>query len=240
VRAKEIAKEKSVAAKDRVLGSPIALGVAGGLLTMGISSLIIKRRRAKWEAEEPEFELAPETFESMGPETFEGVAPETVRESRGYIDEELEEPSRVDRVKEKVGDLKGDLKEKVSGWKEKAGDLGHQARDFAENATHTGSDKLHQAADEWPLAFSLGAVAAGLLLGLVIPVSETERRVFSKAGGGKLDELRDRFGQKVSDLQTKMEQKVGSVADELADKLDEREGDQGLPINREGIPSEPF
>jgi ElaB/YqjD/DUF883 family membrane-anchored ribosome-binding protein len=101
--------------------------------------------------------------------------------------------SAVSGVKESVSEAVGGVTERASELKERAGerigDVGGQAR-WQSRRIKT---NLEHAAEENPLALSIGAAVVGLALGLLLPGTQREDELM----GSARDQLVDRAGQTV-------------------------------------------
>jgi ElaB/YqjD/DUF883 family membrane-anchored ribosome-binding protein len=122
-------------------------------------------------------------------------------------------PSRVDRALETIGDKAQDLKlragDAADEMKVRVSEVADEARMQGRRAADTIETKFH----ENPLAIGLGVVAAGVILGLAIPITSKEDewmgaardKLASKAEEaahealGKVDELAQRGVAKVNE-----------------------------------------
>jgi len=212
-RAKEVVMEKSAAAKDRFLSSPTALGVASGLATMGIASLILRRRRrAREEAEyfddidmsEVALEgdvggVAAESYVQAPPatETYVGPPP-------GTTAFEDEQPGKLAAAKEKARDLG-----------QRASDAACAATRSVKHAAQGAGRKVESTATDWPLLFAAGAAAAGAVIALLVPAGEKERELLGpirRRTRGQIDTLRAKIDEELDTLQDKVERKIDTLS----------------------------
>ena len=180
-RAKEAAVQKSVELKNRIARSPVALGIIGGITTAGIAKLVMHPRERNGE---------------MHP-----------REGNGEMAREFEPGKPV--ASERVGQLKdkaGALKEKA---KEKVGNLRERMPSGEEVKTKVRA--LTARAGEEPIITALGALAIGAALGLLLPLTQRERRM--------LEPARAQVSDKLESLSTEVGDKVQQKVDELHDKI---------------------
>jgi len=81
-----------------------------------------------------------------------------------------------------VGEAAGAVSEKVSNMAEQTREAAHQARESVRRgAAHT-ADWFSRTLEENPLSLAIGALAAGLVAGLAIPVTEKEQEALGKIG----------------------------------------------------------
>lgn len=97
----------------------------------------------------------------------------------------------VSGVKESVGDAVGSVSERAGELKDRAGerleDVGSQARWQSQRL----KTNLEHAAEENPLALTVGAVVVGLAIGLLLPGTQREDELM----GSARDQLVDRAGE---------------------------------------------
>ena len=135
----------------------------------------------------------------------------------------LEPPSRVDRAMDTIGAKADDVKARVADTaeelKQRAGETAEQLQqragaivDQAQIRGRQAGDAIERTFHENPLAIGLGVVAAGVLLGLVLPITRkedewmgpTRDKLASRAEQaahealGKVDDLAQRGVAKVS------------------------------------------
>jgi ElaB/YqjD/DUF883 family membrane-anchored ribosome-binding protein len=212
-RAKEAAVEKSMELKDRIIGSPIALGIIGGLATAGIAKVMMSqqgrgnygRRPTGYEGGEPRYER----YEG-GEGYYEGDEPrfgEKAQEVRTQV------ADKVEAVKEQAGHLKDQAMQRVEHLRERIPST-HDMKEKAQEATA----RAREYASEEPLITALGALAIGAAFGFLLPLSEPERRVLSPA--------REQVGAKLESLGNQVTDKVQAKVDDLREKIvsDDRSG----------------
>ena len=189
-RAKEAAVQKSVEIKDRIAGSPVALGIIGGIATAGIAKLLSHPRdRSNGNGNgQMAYELAPDTLaRTEGPDAAA--------------------PGKAEQLKDKAGELTQKAKDQVDKLREHI-PTGAEVK--------TKARELTARAAEEPLITALGALAIGAALGLLLPLTQRERRVLKPAReqiSDKLESLSTQVGDKV-------EEKVGELEEKIAGDKD--------------------
>jgi ElaB/YqjD/DUF883 family membrane-anchored ribosome-binding protein len=103
------------------------------------------------------------------------------------------------------------IKEKVTGMGQSMSGTGHSAKDSVSGTAHAASDQVAQKAyrakglaESNPLGLAVGAIAAGFLAGLAVPVSQKEQEHL----GPVADKARDKVRE--------VTQEVGERAKEVA------------------------
>lgn len=118
------------------------------------------------------------------------------------------EPTLTGRARDTVSELAESAKDKIqtagASLRESAGQLGVQARQSYDEAGQRFQDLLK----ENPLAVGAAALAAGALIGLLIPRSEVEDEYFGEA--------REQFLEKAQQATKYALQKIPSTMEELA------------------------
>jgi ElaB/YqjD/DUF883 family membrane-anchored ribosome-binding protein len=226
-RAKEAAVRETRHLKDRIIDSPIALGVIGGLVTAGIARLFrgrIEERRYGYAG----YDL---------PEYEEPGIRERAREKLDEIKEGMS--GQAEHLKETAGQWREQAKETAGHWKEQAEHLKERASDFS----HRVSDRIPSAEElkvrardakwraenyvgEEPLVGALAALAAGAALGLMLPLTSREREV--------LTPYREKAEQKLSELGRDVKDQVEA----LGEKIRGEEGAEEKSADREPLFSE--
>ena len=191
-RAKEAAVHQSIEIKDKILGSPVALGILGGLATALVAKIVIGRRQ---DDEEPRRALAAGEFEP----------------------DEPDDPGRIEALKSRAADTIDDVKRAAGNLKDRAVAQGHRlgeripSKDEVKARAHDARLRATEYANREPLVTALGAVAVGAALGLLIPLSETERRALGRA--------RDQVSETVHTLASDVGDRVQQKVDELHDQI---------------------
>jgi hypothetical protein len=235
---------KSREVKDQFLDSPVAIGLLGGLAAAGLASLF-KKRREQHQLDEVDVwvESDDERFDAdmLGAEATPG-------ERLSFEDEEKQ------GLKQKVGHLAGDVKakagesmhavkDKAVAVKQKAGvvihDASAKAKTFATDASTKAkvfatdaNRKVKNAAYDQPLLFALGAAALGIGLGMLIPITNKEREVLGpvrERTRGQIDKLGERLEETFDEVRGKVEDKLGTMSEELAGKLGGPENQNQFP-----------
>lgn len=181
-RAKEAAVQKSVEIKDRIAGSPVALGIIGGIATAGIAKLLSHPRDRNGNGHVG-YQLASDT--SARSEVPDPAA-----------------PGKGQQLEEKAGDLKDRAKEQVDKLREHI-PTGAEVKSKARELTA-------RAAEE-PLVTALGALAIGAALGLLLPLTQRERRVLQPAR----EQISDKLESLTSQVGDKVEEKVGELEEKI-------------------------
>jgi len=198
-RAKEAAVEKSMELRDRIMGSPIALGIIGGLATATIAKVVMNQQtRGNYVREQRGFE---------GPERR---LTEKAQEVRTQVSE------KVGAVKEQAGHLKEQAMQQVGALRERIPSA-DEVKDKAQQLTTRARD---YAGDE-PLITALGALAIGAAFGFLLPLTDPERRVLAPA--------REQVGSKLDSFSNEVTQKVQGKVDEVREKIAGEEGRENAP-----------
>jgi ElaB/YqjD/DUF883 family membrane-anchored ribosome-binding protein len=142
-----------------------------------------------------------------------GEAPDAIREdielTRARMGERAEALAyKADvpaRSKDKVHDVTDRIKEKVTGMGDRVSGTSQSAKgrmgDKAHAASDQVSDKAHRAkglAESNPLGLAVGAIAAGFLVGLAVPVTRAEQQHLGPIADQARDKVRE-VGQEVGD-----------------------------------------
>jgi ElaB/YqjD/DUF883 family membrane-anchored ribosome-binding protein len=179
-------------ASESVIGPVRANPIPFALIGLGVGWLLIDARRRSNGSEEAELPL--EYAENFGDQGF-------MNEPVGYVDEPgFGEPS----ARERVESFSARAKERAHGMSDaarrRASALQHRARKGALHARDGARNMLH----ENPMAMGAAALAAGLGIGLLLPTTARENRLF----GERRDQLLDAAKAKAHE--------VGEVASEAA------------------------
>jgi len=186
-RAKEAAVEKSIELREKISGSPLALGIIGGLTTLAIARLVLSQR--------------PRSYYLRNELGFEGEGA-SLKDKAQELKSQVSD--KVESVKERAMDQVDRVRERIPSAdevKETAQRLTARARDYA---------------SEEPLVTALGALAIGAALGFLLPLTAQERRVFAPAReqiGAKLDELSSEVTEKVQTKVDDLQQKIAGEQD---------------------------
>ncbi|MFC5380024.1 hypothetical protein [Aquipuribacter nitratireducens] len=107
----------------------------------------------------------------------------------------------TDRIKEKVSEMTHTASSTMSDARGAAGERAHSAGDRAHEARERVGDGAHRAkgmAESNPIGLALGAVAAGFIAGLLVPVSRFEHEHLGQAADTLREKASD-MGQEVTD-----------------------------------------
>jgi ElaB/YqjD/DUF883 family membrane-anchored ribosome-binding protein len=227
-RAKEMARYKAYEMRDRAADNPWMLPMLGAgigaFLGKALTGRAQERRERHWDeqryayprdygrgeergireseryevwaGEDPGMAPIDETYDETGID----VEGSSVRDRAGEVKERAAEMK--DRASEKVSEVKDRLAERASGVKDRMRSRAYDLRDRM-----PARDELRARAQENPAFWAFGAMAVGALFGLVLPVTESERRALEPAKG-KLREAGQQAAQKVSD---KVSEKMGTT-----------------------------
>jgi hypothetical protein len=225
--------------KNHAIRSPVVMGLAGALLGTVAARLIrgatARRReeRIEWQpADHPGWAGAAEgAYEEYHAESPD--AGERVRERAAGVASTVRE--RATDLKDRAAGVVDDVRERVGDARERAM---HRVRDVRDRLPSTeqlrgsASDAYRFATEEQPVLGGVLAMAAGMALGFLLPVTEREERLVRP--------LKDRAVENLGQLDDKVR--------ELADRLDEKIGgekqqaqaDQVARPEEESAPQNPF
>jgi ElaB/YqjD/DUF883 family membrane-anchored ribosome-binding protein len=174
-RAKGAALDKVHQFKESEMARPLALAVVGGFAGALVGALAGRRR------ERAQHYLEAESIETSGYEPSYSRS----EELKGRVS------SKASEAKERFSDLQGQAKERLSGIEERA----HEAKERAAGAVSRARERIGEKvpsreavrsrADgllrEDPMALAFGALAVGAAVGLMLPLSDPERRALRSA-----------------------------------------------------------
>jgi ElaB/YqjD/DUF883 family membrane-anchored ribosome-binding protein len=200
-RAKEVAVDKSIELKDRIIDSPLAWGIMGGLATAGIAAVV--RNQQSKRADMP--------YDYEGLEGEEGGLGGKVQEAKGQLGQRLQETKsqlgdKVGAVREQAGHLKDQARHRVSELREHM----PSAHEMKDKARQVGARARGYASEE-PLVTALGALAIGAALGFLLPLTSQERRALGPA--------REQVSEKLGALSHEVSDKVQAKVDEVREKI---------------------
>jgi len=200
-RAKEAAVRETRVWKDRIVDSPWALGLIGGLVTAGVARYLRTRHIG--------FDV--DRIQDAGG---------SIKQRAGELGEDLKERAGElsEGLKERAGDLKDravELKDKAVELTGKAGEMAHRAVDKIPSGQDMklATERVGRYVGDEPLIGALAALAAGAVIGLVLPLSNQERQV--------LDPYRVRAGEKIDQLKEEVKDKVEGLGERLRGAGDE-------------------
>jgi ElaB/YqjD/DUF883 family membrane-anchored ribosome-binding protein len=148
-RAKAAAMQKGVEVKNRIAGSPLALGILGGLATAGIARMLFARRA---RLAQPSYEPGARYTGYSG---YTGYA-----EHSDSAEADVAGNGKVDRIKDKAGELKERAMEGLDHLRERipsGEEMKLKAQEIGGRATEYAGDR--------PLATAAGALVVGAALG---------------------------------------------------------------------------
>jgi hypothetical protein len=199
---------------DTVRSNP----VPAGMVALGLGMLFMSRgqRAERWRGGHMPADAS--TYSDRGQDgrsLVGGIASSvtsTVGQVGGTVGRAAEEAGqRVSGVAEEAGQRVGAL---ASTAGETAEDLPRQAGQLIDE----GTSQVRRMLDESPLIAGLAAVAAGAVLGLVLPSTQMERRTLGQARDDLVEraqqtanELVDKAEQAASQPQTAMSREIGSA-----------------------------
>jgi ElaB/YqjD/DUF883 family membrane-anchored ribosome-binding protein len=198
-KAREAAVEKTMELRDKVIGSPIALGIIGGVATAAIARMLMGQRERRYSAREPLF------YEEAEPRLGEQA-----RDVKSQVGE------KVEAVKERAGELKDQAMQQVDRLRERIPSTG----EVKDRAQYYASRARDYAVEE-PLITALGALAIGAAFGFLLPLSDSERRVLRPA--------REQVGARLESLSNEVTEKVQTKVEDLREKIAGDEGRDNLP-----------
>lgn len=229
-RAKEMARYRAYEMRDRAAENPWMLPLMGAgigaLLGKALTSRAQERRdRAYWDERyerHPRITRSGDGYGLREAERYEVWTGEDAgvigREDDTGFDVESESGGsglreRTAEAKERAAEMKDRASEKVAEVKDRlvgrASDVSGRMRSRAYEMRERlpGREDLRANAQENPAFWAFGAMAVGALLGMILPVTESERRALAPARE-KLRETGQQAAQKVSD---KVSEKMGTA-----------------------------
>lgn len=204
-KAKEAAVHKTVELKDKVVGSPAALGIIGGLATAVVAKRVIAHRDR--DARSFEDHTYYETRANVPQSGLENEAGGAVDDIKARVHDKLDDAKHAaGELKEKAARGVARVREHIptrDEVKAKAHDVRVRAGEYATKASEYASRE--------PMLTALGALAIGAALGFLLPLSSRERRVLAPA--------RDQVAQKLESLGGDVNERLQQKVDELHDKI---------------------
>ncbi|HUQ08442.1 MAG TPA: hypothetical protein VM261_38390 [Kofleriaceae bacterium] len=200
-KAKEAAVQKTIETKNRIVHSPTALGIIGGVATAVIARRVLARQDRKIESRYAETWTEDDLQES-GTGTVENV------KARAH--------EKLDDMKQAAGDLKDRAVRQVQGVRERI-----PSRQAMSAKAHDVRMRATDYAQREPLVTALGALALGAALGFLLPVGNRERRMLAPAR----EQVAQRIDTLTSDVSAKLDDKVDELRDKIAGDTDPMGGD---------------
>ena len=144
---------------------------------------------------------------------------ERLAETAGAVAYKADVPTRVkdsigettERVKARIGGVLGGASSKVSEAATSVGDMGSSAQDKLSSGARTTAT----IARENPMGAFIGGIAAGLVLGLILPKTRFEQEKFGEQASGVIDQAAGKVaevGHQAMDKEKEMIQRVGDRA----------------------------
>jgi len=247
--AKEKAVEKGQEWKERMLGSPIALGVIGGVSTAAIASLVNRfAGRNGWERNRGYMGAGHAgghgeyTGYMRGDEGDTRTSKDLTERVADSIDDVKEGASqRIEQVKKRASERIDEAKERTSAAVERVGGATRASVERASRKVDEIREKLPSTGEmrefaerttgEQPLVVLFGAVALGTALGLLLPMSNPERRV--------MEPVRRKAREELESLGEKLEAGIGEVREKLEAQMTADRGDENREAETFTPPPEP-
>lgn len=209
-RAKEAAVEKSMELKNRIIDSPLALGIIGGLTTAGIARIVLNRQHARSSFASSQTAYDETRYNETPYDDGSGLnLGEKAHEMKSQVSEKVSE--KMGAAREQAGHLKDQAMHQVDLLRERLPSA-HDVKDKAQQIT---ARARGYAGDE-PLITALGALAIGAALGFLLPLSQPERRLLAPA--------REQVGARLESLSHEVTDKVQEKVDTLHEKIVGEEG----------------
>jgi hypothetical protein len=127
--------------------------------------------------------------------------------------------SAVDTVKTTATDLAHRASDQAAHLKEYAGDRAHYVADRSREGYHFAEDKFESTLEENPLALGAVALAIGAAIGLAIPRTERENKMFGEYREQLFDTAREYAHDAVGQLHTIGEQTGEQVKGQLGQAM---------------------
>lgn len=142
-------------------------------------------------------------------------------------------PSLGRRVADRAEDLKETVSDKASRAGERVGELGERAQERASELGSSARERVRDARgglgrllEDSPLAVAAGAAVIGLALGMLVPESDSERRVMGPArdeladrAQGVVDRVKDAATDAGREVTDTVREEVAAVAPQMKDTL---------------------
>jgi ElaB/YqjD/DUF883 family membrane-anchored ribosome-binding protein len=183
-RAMEAARERALTLKETVMAKPVALAIAGGVAGALVGAFLGRRSEESQHYVKADT-LSTGTVQPPGWSEEVSTGPsvgERAQEAAGEAKERLSEA--VDETRERLSGAMDRAKEKASSIKERAKELRHRAGERIGNRVPSGGDLQNRAGRivrEDPAMLAFAALAAGACVGLLLPLTDTERRALRGA-----------------------------------------------------------
>lgn len=205
LRAREAVRERALTLKEKVMARPVALAIAGGVAGAVVGALLgrrseesqhyVKAKTLSTGTVQPSnWEARVETGPSMGERAEEAKA-----RVSGAVDQTREKLSEtVDQTREHLAGAVDRAKERASSLKDRASELGHRAGERIGSHLPSGSELKGKAGNfvrEDPAMLAFAALAAGACVGLLLPLTEVERRTLRGAHAKAKEGLQTGFSK---------------------------------------------
>lgn len=187
-QAKEAVVRTTVKMKDKAMGSPLALGIVGGLVTAGVAKMLLNKRHR--------YSATGQYDEDFRVEQADAPAREPKHQAA----------RAVGAIKHTAKDLKDRAVAQFEGITEHI----PSAHDVKEKAGQL-LDRANHYAGEEPLVLALGAVAVGAGLGFLIPLTDRERHTLAplrEQVAGKIESMSTEVGDKVQSKVDELREKI--------------------------------
>lgn len=205
LRAREAARERALTLKEKVMARPVALAIAGGVAGAVVGALLGRR------SEESQHYVRAETLstgtvqpgnwearEDTGPSMGERAGEAKARVA-GAVDQTKERLSEtVGQTREHLSGAMDRVKERASSIKDRASELRHRAGERIGSHVPSRSELRGRAGNmvrEDPAMLAFAALAAGACVGLLLPLTDTERRTLRGAHAKAKEGLQTGFAK---------------------------------------------
>lgn len=125
---------------------------------------------------------------------------------------------RLAQTGERAREMGSQLRERGHEWRERGADLGHRARERARERMDQARHGLHTMRSDQPLLLALACVAAGALIGSMIPSTRREDAMLGEqrdrlvdAGAEKVEQVREAAASKARELGEQAREKAAEV-----------------------------
>lgn len=196
-RATEATKEKAMELRDRAVSSPPTAAIIGGVLGALLGSALARRQSRRGRHDEwvgGARRRGPSFDRYRAYEADEDVEREPAEAASGVEALKEKVADTTDRIKERVSEASGSVRERTSRLRERVPSV-EEVR-----------ERAYLRWEERPFVFSLLALLAGAIFGLLLPVSGKERRLLAP-------------------VKQKAAEQVGSVGEAVERRLGERAGE---------------
>lgn len=240
---------------ETVKRNPIPALIVGG----GIAWMIYESRRSRQDgsAQLPAGGSADRDAYVDRPLEYPGYAQSQTGGKVAELKEELTEKASAvgEKVKDTLGNAGDAIQQRYESAKNRVGEAASQVRENAAAAYSNARQKVATTVDQHPLEIGLAGLAAGLIVGLLLPTPD----VVNRTVGGAADRLRDRAketgsqalakGRHVADAAIsavkaeaqaqgltpkRLQEQTASIAERAQDAATQTASEEGLTLAPEG------